>query len=137
LLAGPEQIDTKRTGHNSPLLYYYPLPNAIADLASTVGNEMPYPSSMLLMGTTRGSRSLSSGSQPIAGPSQQNAKIANQSSKDTSPSLYYYHPSVLLAVVGAIAFAVVLAIYLWRFTQSQAWYFWAMYIGLLCKIALI
>ena len=51
-------------------------------------------------------------------------------------SLYYYEPSVPIAVIGAIAFAVVLVVYVWRFTQYHAWYFWAMYIGLLCKTVL-
>ncbi|KAH8698076.1 RTA1 like protein-domain-containing protein [Phaeosphaeriaceae sp. PMI808] len=46
------------------------------------------------------------------------------------PSLYYYRPSVPLAIVGAIAFAVVAVVYLWLFVRYRAWHFWAMYVGL-------
>jgi hypothetical protein len=37
--------------------------------------------------------------------------------------------------MGAITFATVLVVYLWRLTQYRAWYFWAMYIGLFRKVA--
>ena len=54
--------------------------------------------------------------------------------KDNKPSLYYYQPSVPIAIVGSTAFTIVTAVYLWRFAQRKAWYLWAMYIGLLSRL---